>query len=143
MAKCSPKGRDCIEGNSTRTFNCSTTCVGIYADVQWEDKLIEEELEGGLEKGDLEMTIVDEFEIEENVRRLQKQMMLMYTDLERKMKMIEGNKENMAEEMDKEKFKKLISEYKKFKMENVRHFRFNPNPSLSAFGKFFFSCPSL
>ena len=66
-----------------------------------------------------------------------------YAILERKIMLKKGNKKNMAEEMDKEKFKKLLYEYKKFKMENVRHFRFNPNPSLSAFGKFFFSCPSL
>ena len=51
----------------------------------------------------------------------------MYAKLERKMKLMKGNKENMAEEMDKGKFKKLISEYKKFKMENVRHLRFHPN----------------
>ena len=34
---CDEKGRDCIEGSSTNTYNCSTTCVGIYADVQQED----------------------------------------------------------------------------------------------------------
>ena len=62
-------------------------------------------------------------------------------ELEREMKLMKGNKKNMAEEMDKEKFKKLISEYKKFKMKNVRHFRFHPNathfgkPSLSSFCK--------
>ena len=67
----------------------------------------------------------------------------IYAKLERKIMLMKGNKKDIAEEMDKEKFKKLIYEYKKFKMENVRHFRFNPNPSLSAFGKFFFSCPSL
>ena len=40
----------------------------------------------------------------------------------------------MGKEMDKEKFKKLISEYKKFKMENVRHFRFHPNATTNMFG---------
>ena len=50
------------------------------------------------------------------------------------MKLVKGNKENMAEEMDKEKFKELISEYKKFKMENVRHFRFHPNATTNMFG---------
>ena len=30
-----PKGRDCIERNFTRTFNCNATCEGIYADVEW------------------------------------------------------------------------------------------------------------
>ena len=41
MTKCSPKGRDCIERNAGLTFNCSTNCVGIYADVQWQDESIE------------------------------------------------------------------------------------------------------
>merc|ERR1711963_379629 len=40
---CNPKGRDCIEKTSAKTFNCSTTCVGIYADVQWVGKTIEED----------------------------------------------------------------------------------------------------
>ena len=77
------------------------------------------------------------------MERFDKKLRMELMELEKKMKLIKGNKKNMAEEMDKEKFNELISEYKKFKMENVRHFRFNPNPSLSAFGKFFFSCPSL
>ena len=42
MDVCSPKGRDCIEKNSTRTFNCSTTYEGIFADVQWIEKKIAE-----------------------------------------------------------------------------------------------------
>ena len=45
------------------------------------------------------------------------------------------NKRNMAVEMDKEKFKELISEYKKFKTENVRHFKFHSDASSSVFGK--------
>ena len=39
---CDDKGRDCIERSSTNTFNCSTTCEGIYADVQQEDMNSEE-----------------------------------------------------------------------------------------------------
>ena len=35
MEKCSLRGRDCIEGNFTLTFNCSVNCDGVYADVQW------------------------------------------------------------------------------------------------------------
>ena len=64
----------------------------------------------------------------------------MYADLDfqRKMKLMKGNTKNIAKEMDKEKLKQLISEYKKFKMENVRHFRFHPNASTTiAFGKLF------
>ena len=40
MKKCGPKGRDCIERNAALTFKCSTNCVGIYADVQWQDESI-------------------------------------------------------------------------------------------------------
>ena len=38
MEKCNPKGRDCIEEKSSFTFNCQTSCEGIYADaVLWPD----------------------------------------------------------------------------------------------------------
>ena len=56
--------------------------------------------------------------------------------IERKMKLMKGNKENMAEEMDKEKFKKLISEYKKFKMNSFKHLRFNSVANTAKFGRF-------
>ena len=126
MEKCSPKGRDCFEKHSSQTFNCSATCEGVYADVLWEED-----------------TIMKEEEVMKEMKRLDKELRMEYNyaKLERKMKLMKGNKKNMAEEMDKEKFKKLISEYKKFKMENVRHFRFHPNathfgkPSLSSFCK--------
>ena len=45
MDVCGAKGRDCIEMNSTKDFKCSTTCEGIYADDQWAEKKIEEEIE--------------------------------------------------------------------------------------------------
>ena len=45
MEICGPKGRACIDRNSTKSFNCSTGCEGIYADVQWVGKKIEEEME--------------------------------------------------------------------------------------------------
>ena len=35
LEKCSPNGRDCIENDFTQTFNCTVTCEGIYADVEW------------------------------------------------------------------------------------------------------------
>ena len=31
--KCDVEGRDCIERNYARTFNCNTTCDGVYADI--------------------------------------------------------------------------------------------------------------
>ena len=36
LTKCSPTGRDCIEKNSAKNFNCSFSCEGIYADIQWK-----------------------------------------------------------------------------------------------------------
>ena len=119
MEKCGPKGRDCFEKHSSQTFNCSATCEGVYADVLWEED-----------------SILTEEEIMNEMERLDKKLMMyeMYADLERKMMLMKGNKKNMAEEVDNEKLKGLISEYKKFKMENVRHFRFHPNATTNMFG---------
>ena len=39
-------------------------------------------------------------------------------------------------EMDKEKFKMLLKEYKEFKLNNTRHFRFNSAANSTNFGKF-------
>ena len=140
MEKCSPEGRDCIERNFHSTFNCSVTCEGVYADVQWkdepimntEDKLLEEEVEMVFE-GSVGEEVKTELErLDTKLMRMYKKM---YTDLERRMKLMEGNIGKTGEELDKEKFRKLISEYKKFKMENVRHFRFNSNGTSRMFGK--------
>ena len=38
--------------------------------------------------------------------------------------------------MDKDKYLTLISEYKRFKMNNVQHFRFNSAANSADFGKF-------
>ena len=53
MAICDVKGRDCIEKNSPKTFDCNTTCIGIYADVQWVGRDIEEELKSEKPDGTL------------------------------------------------------------------------------------------
>ena len=55
---CDAKGRDCIESISAGTFNCSTTCSGIYADVQWVGSDIIEEIKDDSEKlGNLEENV--------------------------------------------------------------------------------------
>ena len=36
MKKCDPRGRECIETNSAETFNCSMTCEGMHADINWK-----------------------------------------------------------------------------------------------------------
>ena len=38
--------------------------------------------------------------------------------------------------MDKEKYKMLISEYKKFKTKNMKHFRFNSAANMSTYGEY-------
>ena len=129
LEMCSPKGRDCIERNSTKSFNCSTTCEGIYADVQWVGKKIEE-----MEDGEAEEDVETEFEgkVDENSNKLLKR--LAY--LEKEMKLLKSSGQEKGEELDKEKYKMLITEYRKFKTKNVRHFRFNSGENSSAFGKF-------
>ena len=82
-----------------------------------------------------------EEEVMKERERLSSGLRMELMEFERKLMLVKGNKKNMAEEMDKEKFKELISEYKKFKMKNVRHFRFHPNAScwLGCFTKTLFS----
>ena len=43
MKKCCPEGRDCIQKHITKNFNCSTTCEGVYADVQCTEEREPEE----------------------------------------------------------------------------------------------------
>ena len=45
MAKCGPESRDYIEKNSAETFNCSTTCEGMYADISWKAREIKKEID--------------------------------------------------------------------------------------------------
>ena len=138
MAICDAKGRDCIEKNSSKTFNCNTTCVGIYADVEWVKKDIE--VEANEEKTDATTKAELEGEIDKDLKK-----MLLF--LENKVKLIE-NKMNVdigevmkiatgkrGDELDKEKYKMLVSEYRKFKTKNVKHFRFNAAANLSEFSE--------
>ena len=126
---CGPAGRDCIERSSTSNFNCSTTCEGIYADIQWAGKKIEEEREDGEAETDAETEFTGKDDEKSNkvLRRL--------ADLERKMKLMEGALGEKRDELDKEKYNLLIAEYRKFKTKNVRHFRFNSAENSNAFGK--------
>ena len=125
---CGPKGRDCIERNSTRSFNCSTNCEGIYADVQWVGKKIEEDVEDDEAEAVVERKL--EGEVGEELAKVYKQL----AELKKEVKLNSGQEK--GEELDKEKYKMLIAEYRKFKRENVKHFRFNSGENSSAFGKF-------
>ena len=72
--------------------------------------------------------------------QLLKNMMMMYDELDRRMTLIErgiDKKSKKGEELDKEKLKTLISEYRKLKMRNVKHFRFNENATSNMFGRYF------
>ena len=128
MEICGPKGRACIDRNSTKSFNCSTGCEGIYADVQWVGKKIEEEMEDDEAEAAVERKI--EGDVGEELAKVYKQL----ADL--KMKLMMNNGQEKGEEMDKEKYKMLIAEYRELKTKNVRHFRFNSGKNSSTFGKF-------
>ena len=60
---CSPTSRDCIEGSIGQDFNCSVSCEGIYADVQWlgvsdQEEKVEDQwtmLNGKMEKDEEEL----------------------------------------------------------------------------------------
>ena len=131
MVICDAKGRDCIEKNSPKTFDCNTTCVGIYADVQWVGRDIEEEPMD--EKPDDTMIADLEGKIDEDLLKT-----LLYLKKELKsdkrevMKIATGEK---GDEVDKVKYKMLVSEYKKFKTKSVKHFKFSSAANLILFGK--------
>ena len=57
----------------------------------------------------------------------------MYTTIQ---EMVNSMKGKRGEELDKEKYRMLIAEYKAFKENNVQHFRFDSS-SFSNFGKFY------
>ena len=125
---CGPTGRDCIERNSTRSFNCSTTCEGIFADVQWVGKKIAE-----MADEEAEEVIESEFKGKdgEKLNKLLKRL----ADLEKEMNVLKWSGQEKGEELDKDKYKMLIAEYRKFKRENVRHFSFNSGGNSSMFGE--------
>ena len=133
MRECDPKGRDCIEDNWTRSFNCSLTCEGIYAGIQWVDGGIGEvkdeptECVSNENKGEDQNT--------EMFKRLTK-MELMYNNLKNEVALMKSSFGKKGEELDKKKYLKLIAEYKNFKKKNVQHFRFSSAANLSNFGKF-------
>ena len=131
MATCDLKGRDCIEKNSSKTFDCNTTCTGIYADVEWVGKNIEEEFEDD----DIETNLEGKIDQE-----LLKALILFKTEIMRHVKNDDQDVLKIAtgqkgEELDREKYKMLVSEYRKYKTKSVKHFRFNSAANLSTFGK--------
>ena len=90
------------------TFDCNTTCVGIYADVQWIGKVIKENLiEENLydtEKADLEGKIHDD--LLQRFLLLEEEMRLMKNGFGQVIKIATGQK---GDELDKgsHRFKKV------------------------------------
>ena len=132
MVICDAKGRDCIEKNSSKTFDCNTTCVGIYADVQWVGRDIEEELKNEKPEDTINTDLAGKIDDD-----LLKILLLLRKEIK------SGDKEVMkiatgqsGDEVDKRKCKMLISEYKKFKTKNMKHFRFNSAANMSTFGEY-------
>ena len=121
MKICSPEGRDCIENKATSTFNCSVACEGIYADVQWVENVVEVMEEDPVE---------DEVEKEFSRRYVNEMTKLVYKNLKKEIEMMKGGKK--GDELG-HNFKKLISEYKQFKNNQVQHFRFDS--AATRFGK--------
>ena len=127
MQVCDANGRDCIEKNSAKTFNCTTSCSGLYADVQWVGSDIEGELKDDTDELKALYEKVDD--------DLQKRVALLERLLEKEIKMkrrdvgeiVKSTLGKGLEEQDKEKYKALISDYRKFKAKNVKYFRFNNN----------------
>ena len=139
MKKCSPAGRDCIERNIIVSFNCSVSCEGIYADVQWVNDPIQEgrEPEEETEIFHWENEDVESVFVEGGVNiQLLKAMLKSLDKKTMLLKKSDDNRSKRGEDLDKENFKKLISEYRKFKMKNVKHFRFDKNAISSVFGRF-------
>ena len=124
---CGLEGRDCIEKNSAKTYNCSTTCVGIYSDVEWRKMLLEEE------------TVATETKNTNQVVSELDEIRKELADLQVEVKRLKSNGQG-KEEVDKEKFKMMIAEYRKFKAKYVKHFRLNVRANSSSFGGFEYPC---
>ena len=125
MNKCDLKGRKCIETSSSKTYNCRTTCVGIYADVQWREMLLEED------KAHKEKNTTSKLQEEGEDTKLHQQL----ADLRMEMKQLKSQGQGRGEQVDKEKYKMMVAEYRKFKAKTVKHFKLNGRASSNSFGK--------
>ena len=132
MPICNPSGRDCIEHNFAETFNCSTSCTGIYADVQWVGSDIEEEIRDETEEvGELAVDdMMQSFHILK--RELEREIKLIRKDFGEIVKSTFGKG---VDEQDKKTYKRLITEYRKFKTRNVKCYSFNNAAHLSSYGR--------
>ena len=125
MEICGPEGRQCIQKNSANTFNCSTTCQGIYADVQWDKPIIEEEVMENLVSNSPERESNERVDIE-----LEKRLAFIENQIRLLMK-----NGGTREEFDKEEYRMLTAEYRRFKENNVKHLKFNSESASTSFGQ--------
>ena len=58
----------------------------------------------------------------------------VYNTLKKEIEMIKGSISKNGAELDRQKYKKLISEYRQFKKVKVQHFRFNSAAHATTFG---------
>ena len=70
--------------------------------------------------------------LEKEMQTMKDEMKLMKNGFEQVVKISTGQR---GEELDKKKYKMLISEYRKFMTKNVKHFRFVSAANLSRFGR--------
>ena len=135
MEVCDPKGRDCIEKNSAETFNCSTTCVGMNADV-WAEKTIEEEFDNEDSEvvKEADTRSKDKDEVLRRLAELEKKLARMEVGL--KKVVAEGAVGQKGKKLDKAKYQKMIAEYRKSKLKKVKHFKFSSSGTSSAFGEY-------
>ena len=56
-------------------------------------------------------------------------------DLQAEVNKLKSNGQGKEEEVDKEKFKMMITEYRQFKANNVKHFRLNVRANSSSIGE--------
>ena len=119
---CDPIGRDCIEKNALKAFDCNTTCVGIYADIQFAKKDMKDKLTS--------MLLTRLLDLENEVKLLRGGVPQQIDEELLKRAVGEDTRE-----LDEEKYNMLIAEYMKFKTKQVKHFRFNSAGNSNAFGK--------
>ena len=113
--------------NSAKTFNCSTTCVGMHADIQRHEYKIEDEMEDSESVHSVDTNFLDKFE--EASAKLLKRVAF----LEEELKMLKRGFGIFEKRL--EKYKMLIAEYRKFKAKNVKHFRFKLDNNSGTFGE--------
>ena len=96
--------------------------MGKSIEEDFEDDDIETNLEGKVDPDLLKVLILFKTEIMRHVKN----------DVQEVMKITTGQR---GKELDKEKYKRLVSEYRKFKTKSVKHFKFSSVANSCMFGE--------